>query len=518
MSSIDTFGWHTVAAVTYAEINRAIAASGATPKSFSASSADQAVSVSNVGFGAWTLAFGGSGGDISMQIATTGGTVTGPFGSGGAVVTLPLAASSFPILVKAQYVPHTSAETLNLVLDHQQAVGVGAYSGAAPTPNALANAALRSLLQQWLNENIRDFNMVFASVDLDAKYVDAGLAWLTPSFRGYAVSEPPSGPTMDNCVFAVLCLVDGELPPSNIAYAVSPYAIPSGAKAAFLISGQKFLEHMMFAAMPAMFANVPAGKSGDYFKISDNGFQITNAKALTFNDLKLENGNTVSPNIDPLNFVIQLDGKDLLMSVSDMSFGYTSGVTAHLNYTCRANVSLDDKKRLALTVATQTGSGSIEVGKGLQIAEYITGGLSLLAALLGGIGGIYSAPATAIADGTVVTLTRGATIGQDIEMVEIGAQQAANFTINGVVAPVQRFSSFWLLTSKIALTVGFVGGLMPTITEIIKAVADGKYDSMPEITLLTDAAVGQTVIWPTAIGGYSLASAELNGALQFGLQ
>lgn len=516
MNVIDTFGWHTVAAVSYSEINRAIAASGSAPQSFSATSADGTVSASNVGFGAWTIALGGSGGDISMEIAVAGGSITGPFGESGANATLPLTATTFPLVVKAQYVSRGSSSVVDLMLDHQ-AVIVGAYSGNAPTASALANAALRGLLQQWLSANLRDFAMVFASVDLDAKYVNAGLSWLQPSFRGYAVSEPPVGATMDNCVFAVLCLIDGELPPSNISYAVSPYAIPNGNKAAFLLSGEKFLEHMMLGALPVMFDNVPAGGSNDYFKIADSGAQITNTKAVSFKSLKLENGNTVSPTVDPLNFTIELDGNDLIMSVADMSFGYSSGVTAHLNYVCHSTVSLDSEKKLSLTVETQSGGGSMEVSKGLEIAEFVTGGIALLAGLLGGIGGFYSAPATAIAEGTVVTVRTGVMTGQDIEMVEIGVQEVANYTVVGVAAPVERFSSFWTMACKIALGVGFVSGLMPAITEIVKEIAKGNYDSMPEISLLTDAAVGQTVIWPTTIGGYTLASAELNGSLQFGL-
>ncbi len=524
MSTVDTYGWHTVAAITYADVNKAIAASGKVPASFSATAPDSSTSANNVTFGVWSLAFGGSGADISMQIGVTGGSITGPFGVGGDRASLPISATTFPILVKANYVPHVDDSTvLNLVLDHRQPVSVGAYSGAAPTTNSLANAALRGLLQQWLIENINEFNMVFASVDLDASYKSEGLNWLAPSFRGYAVSEPPTAQTMDNCVFAVLCLVDGALAPTNISYAVSPYAIPAGANAAFLINGEKFLEHMMFAALPAMFDGVPAGQSAAYFDITNDGSQITNSKPLQLNKVQLDNGKIVSPNVDPLKFTVQLDGQELVMSISDMSFELSAGVSVHLTYTCRAKLTYGGanatgaQKGLSLVVDSQSGHGWIEVSKGLQIAEYITGGLALLTALLGGIGGIYSAPATAIAEGTTVTLTRGINMGQDIEMVGLGMQAEAGVIISNVAAPISRFSSAWLLTTKIALAVGFLSGLMPMITEVIKAVADGKYDSMPEITELTHAAIGQTVIWPASVSDYTLASAQLNGALQFGL-
>ena len=41
--------------------------------------------------------------------------------------------------------------------------------------------------------------------------------------------------------------------------------------------------------------------------------------------------------------------------------------------------------------------------------------------------------------------------------------------------------------------------------------------TVPKITELTDNALGRAVMWPEGVPRYTLASAQLNGALQFGL-
>jgi hypothetical protein len=70
--------------------------------------------------------------------------------------------------------------------------------------------------------------------------------------------------------------------------------------------------------------------------------------------------------------------------------------------------------------------------------------------------------------------------------------------------------------AKIAFVGAFVTQLMPTTALIANAIADGDFQSMPKITDLTSNAMGKAVVWPAGVPGYVLASAQLNGALQFG--
>ena len=71
--------------------------------------------------------------------------------------------------------------------------------------------------------------------------------------------------------------------------------------------------------------------------------------------------------------------------------------------------------------------------------------------------------------------------------------------------------------AKIAAIAAFMTTAAPAFMGIATAIAQGKYESMPRITDLTDNALGVAVRWPSGVPGYVLASAQLNGALQFGL-
>src|SRR5215211_645946 len=76
--TVDTYGWHTVSAVTYAEVNRAIAAQTAFPASFSQTSSDGITAAGN--FSGWKVTVGGSGAKIAMSLTLSDGSIT----SGGA--------------------------------------------------------------------------------------------------------------------------------------------------------------------------------------------------------------------------------------------------------------------------------------------------------------------------------------------------------------------------------------------------------------------------------------------------
>ena len=518
-NSTDTNGWHTVAAITYADVNAAIAASGSKPRNFTVTASDDSASAQG-SFGSWSLALGGSGPDINLRVEIASGSVTGPFGRGGVQATLPFSATAYPVLVRANYIPHTDDQTkLNLVLDNTAPVTVGSPLGPNPTTSFLANAAVQELLQQWLTSNIAEFNVIFASVDLDADYEHDGLTWLRPAYRGYAVSEPASGATLDNSVFGVLTLVDGmTTPPTDLAYAISAFAIPDGARAAFLICNEKFLEHMLFAALPVMFSGLDPGSSPQHFAIGNSGTEISNTTAVQLQDVKLENGNVVNPSLTTSNFSIEIDTTELVFSLDDMQFEYSPGITVHLNYEGRATLDYDKTNHLLeLSVVTQSGSGSVEVSKGLQIAEYVMGGISIVAAVVSGVGGVVAKSASAAVEGASASISVAEQVGEDEAVAAQATVTALRGLISGTPAEVSQIAARAMAIARCGLIAGFVSGLMPGIATIMKAVADSNYQSMPEITDLTSAAIGKTIIWPQAVGQFKLDSAQLNGALQFGL-
>lgn len=516
MNIVDLNGWHTASAITYVDVNAAIAAGGQKPAGFTVAAPDNSASVTGT-FGPWALTLGGAGPDIAMSIALTGGTVTGPFGAGGAQATLPLAACVFPVMLLATFVPHT-ATMLNLRVNGTAPVTVGSYQGTPPTSSFLANAVLQELLQQWLTTNINLFNVVFASVDLDAQYENDGLSWLAPSYHGYAVSEPASAPSLENSVFAILTLVDKAPAPTNLSYAVSPFAIPAGARAAFLIAGEKFLEHMMIAALPAMFQDLAPGSAMQHFAIDNAGTRIINTTDLRLQDVKLDNGNVVNPAVNTNNFTLQLDGTELVLSIMDMTFDMSAGIGIHLTYEGRSTLHYNKTNGiLDLTVTTQTGSGSVEVSKGLQIAEYVLGAVAAASALVSGLGGLVAKSASAAVDGSAAAISAAEQVGEDEEVAQAATCSALGGMITRSPAEMSQLAARSLAICRVGMIAGFVSGLMPSIVTIMKAVAEGKYQGLPKITDLTSAAIGKTVIWPPVVGQLVLDSAQLVGALQFGL-
>jgi hypothetical protein len=89
--------------------------------------------------------------------------------------------------------------------------------------------------------------------------------------------------------------------------------------------------------------------------------------------------------------------------------------------------------------------------------------------------------------------------------------------ISGTPQEVSQIAARAITVAKIAAIGAFVTTAIPSFMAIATAIAQGDYESMPKITDLTDNALGQAIIWPSGVPGYVLASAQLNGSLQFGL-
>ena len=508
--TVDTNGWHTVSAITYGDVNKAIAASGKGPASFTQAAADGSATV-NATFGPWSLSTGGSGPILMMALPITGGEVA--IGT----AQYPITACTATVRVQATYIPQSGTTIQNLVPDSLQPASVESCQPAQS--NFLADASLKEFLGEWLNANLAQFNAVFASVDLDADYTRDGVEWLTPSFKGYAVAEPTQQPTMSNSVFAVLCLIDSTPEPAGLVWQVSPYIIPPQADAAFVISPEKFLSHMMLAAVPAMFKDISTAPPLDNFVIDNSGTRIRNINAVTLLPVHLDNGNVVSPTIDASNFTLQLDAGELDLAIADMQFEYSPGITVHLNYTGRSVISLDTTNHvLQMAAATQTGSGSVEVSKGLKITEMVLGIASIVLAVVGGLGGVVGKTAdAAVTSATTAALGAAQAAGEDAATATQVTVTCCRGLITGTPVEVSQIAARCFSVAKVAAIGAFCTTLMPAITTIINAVAEGDYESMPKITDLTSNAIGKTVIWPPAVGTFTLSSATLNGAFQFGL-
>jgi len=509
-TDVDMNGWHTAGAIFYSDVNQAIQEEGTSPESFDITASDGSASASG-SFGTWQLTTGGAGQDIVLAVPIDSGTLT--LDSDSRTLT-PATAS---VMVRAEYVPGPDGRRALKVAT--SGTDVADVLNLEPAQSDfLVNAALASLLKQWLNENLGEFSQVFATVDMNVQFENEGIAWLKPSVTSYAVAEPQH-PTPENSVFAVLCLIDGEEAPSDLAAQVSPYAIPENARGSFLIAPEKFLQHMMLAAVPLMFEGISTKPATEYFVIDNDGTRIRNTQKLTMQRTRLENGHEVNPSVAPSNFTIQVDTTELVITITAMGFTYSRGIEVSLNYEGRSILSYDAELGiLDLTVTTQSGSGSVSVTKGMQIAEIVLGVATIVLSLVAAGGGTVARIASPVVKTAEAADLGAAQAGrQTVTGIQRMLLAAVNSILRGEPVALEQIAGRALSVMKIASIGAFCTGLMPAITQILQAYADHDYQSLPKITDLTDSAIGRAIRWPTAVPDLTLSSAQLNGALQFGL-
>jgi hypothetical protein len=464
-------------------------------------------------FSGWAVTTGGSGAKIAMSLTLSGGSIT----KGGTPQNINNC--KIAIEVEAGFIPqpgNSSAFALSLETGQDVTIQITAQDFAAASGLPFLNASdYLSLLRQWLAANMDQFNHVFATVDLNPQFAsipNADFSWLTPSWYSYAVAEPVNA-TLDNSVFAVLCLIDNTQPPTNLVQQVSNNAIPAGQKAAFLLAPGIFLKHIMFGATPLMFDGLTVSDAAANFTIDSNGTRIISTSNLTLLPLSLENGRTVHPTVNSGNFTLSVSGTELLLGISDMQFNWSPGIDIHLTYSASVSVGYDKASgHLVLNIDNQSASTPNAVTQpwlnNLDISLGVIGGI---AALLGGIGGVVSAvttPANAVQAGAQVA-GGAANAGLAAAAAGIVAQNVnQGATLAARVATFLRIAAF--------VTLGAAVGAMPAIvTSILTAIATGEYSSVPKVADLTNSAVGKVVTWPTSVGSYFLNTAQLNGALIF---
>jgi hypothetical protein len=525
-TGISLDGWHTASAVTYAEINRAMAMNATWPQTFEQQDVPSGNAIDG-DFGTWSITTGGSGPRIAMALAVKGGRVHI------AGIEQRLSPFTMTIEVGAGFIPQPGTSIVSAVLQAGQEVQVTTTAAelmATGLSYAQASGFL-SLMNSWLQANLGSFNTIFASIDLDAQYVKAGMEWLRPSWYSYAVAEPAAGATLDNCIFGVLCLIDGAQPDSGLVQQIAISAIPAGQKAAFLVAPGKFLQHMMLNLLPLMFKDIQLLLASMFFTVQGDGLSIRNKSELQMLEVTLENGRKVTPRIGPADFEIAISGSEIVLTMQDMEFEWTTGINVSMTYSGHSTLGWDSANNImALTVVSQQGRASASMAKWLIGLNVVMGLVTLLTACLGAVG-------TAISGGAAKTLEEGATIAEEGEGATIELPDLVN---NDPVTPAQAQSSYGpalmglikagstaedigaLITRAnglmyTSLVVGIVSATATTVIPILPEIAEGRYDNTPKVTDLASAAVGSTVIWPSSVDGYRLQSAALNGVLQLGL-
>lgn len=532
-----TNGWDTVYALYFPDVNLAIANAKSSPPSFTQT--EDGMTLTGT-FGDWQLAAGGDGKNLHMTLPIPTSTFSGM----GAPVTCSAITATIEINLlwknpdgttalggsgPAAGTPPPAPSTPNLKVNHattdktQPAVSIVAMDYKDNTLTSIQQGIYQQLVLDWLNANLQDFAHVFSTITLNTILdTNAGFQWMLPTTTLYAIVDKEDSTGADDfakSTFAVLCMTENR--PSPGVHEVDPFAIPDGANSAFLISPARVLENMFLPGLPHMFQGMPATSC---FTVDDT--TITNNVELQFTDQRLDNDRIVNPTIPAGNFIIELVGNQVQISMHGLYFDYTPGFKVTMDHVSNATFVLNSDFVFKMqVVGTPTTSASVSISKGAEIGMIVMSiGLAVAGAAVGGfLGGAASAAATA-----PVVVGEEAAVAAVTTAVEEGAEDAvSNITTEAVADAASqvsglagKFSNFFAANwAKMlgAFIGGSIGGATSAIPAIIEKIANDKAD---DIYTLNDFGTQMMapLVWPNMeTKGERLVNGSLNGALQVGI-
>lgn len=451
----DTFGWDTVFAIKATDANTAMAKPGVSPASFTQN--ENATWFGTGNFGAWQIALGGGAENLHMSIPVTSGSMTYQG------IAYPMTNAVAMIEVNLMKVPQPASNNgtpTNLVTDPSVVSVTGLTFGANPPPNSI-KFLMMGLLSDWLNANLSQFTHVFSTVNLGETADKAQFQWMKPTDVSYAYVD---GATLDASYFAVLTMTEHRSA-AGLPQELSPNVVPTGQRAGFLISSERYLEKLLMPGLPSLFQNATVGN----FTPDQAAVQIRNNAQLSMTAVTVGAG-TYTPVIDANNFSCSIVGTEIVMDIKKAHVAFSPGIDIYLDYTYYGKLvlQLNSKGEQILTVEssrTAVTSHYVDVATWVTITEVIAG---VVAGVISGF---------------------------------VGAGTKAIFQV----------VAYRVIATILAL---LVLGVLSQIGTIMIAVAEGDKDNIPPINLAIVNATNPTT-WPGG-SGFTLTSAGLNGLLQLG--
>jgi hypothetical protein len=304
-------------------------------------------------------------------------------------------------------------------------------------------------LSNWLNANLSIFDHVFATVNLGKYIANGQFSWVLPTATDYSFS---SKATVEDSVLGVLCMTENR-PIDGLVAQLSPNAIPTGQRAGYLISNERYLEKLLKPAMPFSF---PGLKESDMGLSTDaQSLELLNQKAVTIP--VVHEGTTYNNVIEALTITIEETYVKLYyLTSTDIGMG----VTAHFESTHLYQIQMQAKPNGKPTL--------VFVSQGAPTTNHWT-------------------TSDNIVSNIIITL-----IGVILSVVLGILTDGAAFIVG-------------------ALVIGLLTGLALEAPNIVAAIGT---DDAPEIDLLVLNAT-DPIVW-SGQDRFQLGKASLNGCLQLG--
>ncbi|KAH0437668.1 hypothetical protein CcaCcLH18_03788 [Colletotrichum camelliae] len=178
---------------------------------------------------------------------------------------------------------------------------------------------LKELISSKLDQNLREFEFVFATVDVVTQLAKTdSWAWLKPTTTEYAVAEPSIKPANDNCVLAILSMVNNRINKDPVSQ-VDINAIAPDCTSSLLISPEIFIQNMLLPGASKVFK----GANKDDFTINESNMSITNKNTVKWADIKLDNNEIVALTVPKNNFQMALETDRINLSFTNLNYPIT---------------------------------------------------------------------------------------------------------------------------------------------------------------------------------------------------
>lgn len=475
-SEVTTLGWDTTYVLRTSDVNAVLEKSQAVPKTFDITVDPQENYKASGSFGPWQIGLGGSGGIVFLAIPITTGTMTSgekEYSMNGAIAYISVKLKYIPQLPKQNQQTRTATHIAGIELVNQIAETDDLKtdtSDRSPTdpavvvqnlvfldqpPATFIRALMIGALQEWFTANLVQFAYIFATVNLNQKAADLEFQWLQPTYTGYAYFD---GVTEEEAYFSILNMTDGRSP-DGLSHQIAPRSIPTGSRAGFNISMQRYMEKVIF---PGLVKGFPHATSSS-FTLKNNNTIIDNTENIECDKVRVGLID-YTPVIN--DFILQVVGNEIQIytkTITQISPGIRS-VVENTSYQTIVVVNKPDGSQTLDFKETQPARTSSYVDKDSWIT--IT---ELIISIAGAIAGIVA--------GVVI-------------------KGAAKIIMACVI-------------------IGIVFALAAATPELIAAVAGGgAAAALPPIDLMVLNATAP-VRWPGS-AEFTLDSALLNGAFQLG--
>jgi len=224
-------------------------------------------------------------------------------------------------------------------------------TSSSPAASGLdgASGAIANLLTNWADENLSQFQHIFAIVNLNETASKASFQWLKPTYTSYAFTL---GKDLDSSYLGVLCMVNNNSP-DQTTQELNAGAIPPGNKAGFNISADNFLSQMVMPGLPGAFKNA----TSTTFTIENDKIILAPDTILTMSTIRHAGLNYI-PQLESFSFSVD---NEVIEIYTYVHINISAGIDAYVETT--------SNYKLQLGINKKTGGQSITylpVGKPVQ--------------------------------------------------------------------------------------------------------------------------------------------------------